>query len=175
MLKQLRIDIGQSNSNPRCLAWLANLLRGEGGKGGSGKGGDGDGDGGGGGDGDGGGGAPAMVDSFAAFRAHLGRATAWSQYTNGRYSNLGAPCTSAVVGVGVGVTHTHSRAAQEAGSSAGVLRCAAVCCGLHRAMRRASCRAAHRLLPRRPFSLHGGCATRWHHTIYIYGTTRSRS
>ena len=90
LLKQLRIDLGQSNSNPRQLAWLNNLLRGEGGGGGSGGGGGGDG--GGGDDGCGGrgdGGAPAMVDSFAAFRAHRGRATAWSQYTNGRYSNLG--------------------------------------------------------------------------------------
>ena len=92
LLKQLRIDLGQSNSNPRQLAWLNNLLEGgggsgsgggDGGGGGSGSGGDG------GGGAGGGGGAPAMVDSFAAFRAHRGRATAWSQYTNGRYSNLG--------------------------------------------------------------------------------------
>jgi exodeoxyribonuclease III len=102
LLKQLRIDLGQSNSNPRQLAWLNNLLRGGGGSGGGGggsggggggDGGGGDGSGGGGGDGSGGGGgdggASAMVDSFAAFRAHRGRATAWSQYTNGRYSNLG--------------------------------------------------------------------------------------
>ena len=62
MLKELRREVGESNSSHRSLAWLQALQRPAPGHT-----------------------APLMVDSFAAlWPRHTSRATAWSQHTNGR-------------------------------------------------------------------------------------------